>query len=350
MLQRRCTCKEDPIRRGTWSQNKSIYFGKNEFRSDNILYIPVIYHVIYSQEEQNINIDLIQNNHLQLNTCFAVTNSDIDKVPTSGNYNYAHLIGEPHIAFQPINENQIIERSPFIRRTNVNQPMVSLEEAIIFSSPVEKYLNVYIGNMPDNILGEAYSGSNLCMVNYRTVGGSTIKGNLEGFDLGKTLVHEVGHCFTLSHPWDSKCLDLINDLPRTKNPNYNAILFDDSGSYSGKGCNHWTDVEQLTLGFSCTGNEPPPNGYYELFMTYMEYVTDLNMVMFTQDQSVDMYIWLGTEGRMIFTVQETDILLTISPTNSSSSLNTVQIILIVLVTITMVILIAIISYYATKKQ
>lgn len=356
ITQRTCMCHESKIADiGTkWSlevqrSNKSF----DIFSEEPILSIPVIYHVLYNTEQENISIEKIRDNHLQLNLCFQAKNEDIDKVPNSGDYNFLNMVGNPRIGFLPEDENSITDMLPYISRTQTTkESLSSIEEIISLRLPIAGYLNVYIANLTNNILGVASLGSNICAVNYNTVGGPQENASLSNFQLGRTLVHEVGHCFTLLHPWDSDCIITINDLPKTKNPNYNATLEPEA-----KLGNHWTDVEQITVDKSCTGNQNPPIGYYELFMTYMEYVTDKNMVMFTEGQSKSMHVWLDTSGRELFSVFTEGIVFTEppfnftpTPSNSSSSLSNSTIVLIVLSVLIFIVLLSLMIYFVVRKR
>ena len=273
------------------------------------LTVQITYHVLYNTEDQNIALDRIADNHTQLNRCFSMTNSDIDRVPTTGNYGFAkELVSDPKVLFLPVNDNSTVN----VVRVSTSFTDISLTSSkpnyvANISPKVPGHLNIYIGNLENEVLGIAQLMSNICVVLYTTVGGTTFPGTEPSYNIGRTMVHEVGHCFGLEHPWmTDNCTRSVNGLPKSKNPNYIATL-DDDGEFG----NHDLDVKNLPCPIqgtstSCCGGSPSTcccsctgadtvNGHYELFMNFMEYVDDENMVMFATGQSDAMYTWVNAQ-------------------------------------------------------
>lgn len=352
------TCFHPPVERETlhrWSRNLSNYRVRRaagQTTGTTVLGVPIVYRVLYNDALENISFDRIRDNHIQLNECFNATNADISRVPTTGVYGFASsMIGDSKIVFMPQDADLLTNTLPSVTRDEISEPVLTLTEAVNLLPPIDGWLNVYIGPMPQAILGEANVGSNICMVTTGSVGGNNFPGTINTFDIGRTAVHEVGHCFSLLHPFDSQCILQINDLPKTKTPNRKATL-----SNNGERGNHWNDVHDITINTSCSGDSPPPVGYYEAFMVYMEYVQDKNMVMFTTGESEAVHVWLDTEGRDVIDVQEGDLSsLPAQPTPSpispeeDSGLSTSTIILIVIGSILGATLIALIIYFSVRK-
>jgi hypothetical protein len=129
----------------------------------------------------------------------------------------------------------------------------------------KSYLNIWICNLeqvagysslpggPDNKDG--------VVIDYPVFG--TIN-TMDGFDMGKTAVHEVGHWLNLKHTWgDADCGDdNVDDTP--KQSSYNQ------GCPSG-------------IHISCSNG---PNG--DMYMNYMDFVNDACMNLFTSGQKARM--------------------------------------------------------------
>ena len=287
--------------------------------SSETLSVPVVYHVLWKTAAQNVSLNRIRDNHLELNLCFTARNEDIDRVPSTGKYGFgASMVGNPNMVFLPQDENEIQESD--IRRVETSFDNVSIDSASSnyvgdISPLVAGSLNVYIGNT-SGFLGVAQLMSNITLVLFSTVGGQTFKGTLNNYDLGRTLVHEAGHCFGLEHPWETdNCSTQLYDLPLQKNPNYIASL-----DNNGQNGNHDLDLQGSPCPISGTntsdckasGNPNPsccsctgksPTGHFEFFFSYMDYCTDVNLVTFSQGQAAHMYSFLSSSaGRSIFDV------------------------------------------------
>lgn len=353
-VRRHRTCHHAPVSReqqNKWIRNVTNF--RTHFESATTsLGVPVVYRVLHRTNAENIAFEFIKANHVELNKCFSGTNDDISRVPNSGNYGFAKpLVGNPKIVLMPEDASTLVDDLPSVTRTEFSGEDLTLTSALRILPPIPGWLNIYIGPMISSLLGEAELGSNICMVTTGSVGSPTMLGEIENFNAGRTAVHEVGHCFTLFHPFDAQCVFQINDLPKTKTPNRDATL-----DFNGQDGNHDMDVKGITQNTSCSGNAAPPVGFYELFMTYMEYVVDRSMVMFTQGQSEAMFVWVDTEGRDILSIQDDNFSelpgqATPAPaTDGSSGLSTTQIVLIVIGSLIGVALIAIIIYFAVKSS
>lgn len=130
------------------------------------------------------------------------------------------------------------------------------------------YLNFWVRDVPEPtnpaVLGYSPLGGTLdgSGVTCRTssfgsvsCGGNTVN---PPFNLGRTITHEVGHYFSLNHPFGAGCVtdaDGIADTPITSDPFYGCPNFGDD---------------------TCT--DPV------LWMSYMDYVDDACMYMFSEGQ------------------------------------------------------------------
>jgi predicted Zn-dependent protease len=350
----RCTTKPGSKQiRQTLKNNKKSYKLLKKYTDSShtpVLTIPVLYHVIYNTAEQNISTEQISENHKQLNLDFSSKNTDITKIPTGGNYTLSNLanINSPvdsNILFRPVNHSDIKDGVHVVRyATNktsfANISEVSAEEKNIGGpGPVVNVLNIYICNIvtgQGTVLGMATLGGTanilICMVLHSSVGSITSPNPLiQNYDIGRTLTHEVGHCLSLEHPWETDGCNtpLHTDIPLARNPNGASAELSNG---IGQGCNKDNDLNGVngTNYKSCTENQTVPPGKYELFYEYMDYVSDENMVMFTPDQTVSMYAFTDSDtlGRSVLDIRElTDIIdepdpgPIVSITSSSSSLS-----------------------------
>ncbi len=233
----------------------------------NPVTIPVVVHVIYNNENQNISNTRITEQIDILNDDFAANNSDIDNyIPDQ----YSTVVSQgAEISFCLVQTKRV--------QTSVSS--FSTNDAMKFSSSggsdavdPTKYLNIWVCNMSGGILGYAqFPGGNPetdgVVVLYSAFGNSG--GN---YGLGRTATHEVGHYFNLRHIWgDRRCgSDLVDDTPLHDAANYGCPS---NGATS-----------------NCKGP------IVEMWMNYMDYTYDRCMYMFSEGQSLRMQATLSAGG------------------------------------------------------
>jgi hypothetical protein len=134
--------------------------------------------------------------------------------------------------------------------------------------PTDRYLNIWVCNFTDGILGYATfpadfaTGPNVdgVVINTTSMGRT---GNVAApFDRGRTATHEVGHWLNLFHVWgDAFCGDdLVADTPTQQGSNFGCPAF-----------------PHRTCGNTTNG---------DMFMNYMDYTDDACMNIFTNGQSL----------------------------------------------------------------
>ena len=203
-----------------------------EQRANNqnpVVTIPVVFHVVYRTETENISDAQIQSQLDVLNADFRRLNSDADDTwPQAADSQIEFCLA----SFDPQgNPSTGILRVP----TTVNG--FGTGDAVKFSSqggsdawPYTDYLNFWVCNIGGGILGYAqFPGGNAAtdgVVNgYQYTG--TIGTATSPFDLGRTATHEVGHWLNLRHIWgDGGCTasDFVDDTPNSDGPNYGCAL------------------------------------------------------------------------------------------------------------------------------
>lgn len=224
---------------------------------EQVLTIPVVVHVLYNDNSQNVSRERVASQIDILNTSFNRQDPRLSLVPDE----FASLVGDASIRF----ELEELIRKQTSRRSFTGEDMFFDEQGGSDIRNPSQYLNIYVATIEGGLLGFArFPGSDPSVdgvvINTRAFGDI---GNLFGsFDGGKTAVHEVGHWLNLRHIWgDGDCFrdDFVSDTPLSSEPNL--------------GCPSYPTIR-------CQSND--------MTMNYMDYVNDDCMYMFTEGQSLRM--------------------------------------------------------------
>jgi len=240
--------------------------------------IPVVVHVLYSREEDNITDEQIASQIDVLNEDYSGTNHDRDNVPEP----FRDVIGTPGLTFVLADKDPSGGPSTGITRRQTTVAEFPIDDSMKAdasggTSPWDttRYLNMWVCRLGGSVLGYAqFPGGppETDGVVILTSGFGRQGSAVAPFDLGRTATHEVGHYLNLSHIWGEARIptcedsDFVDDTPNQWGPNFNKPGFPSS---------------------SC-GNTP--NG--DMFMNYMDYVDDDSMFMFTEEQVTRMHIAL----------------------------------------------------------
>ncbi len=237
--------------------------------SGNVITIPVVVHVIYSNSTQNISTAQIQSQIDVLNEDFRRTNSDRDNVwSQAADMEIEFCLAQTDPNGNPT--NGITRRSSNVSTWNTQENrMKSASTGGTNAWDTTQYLNMWTvsalnSNGRAGILGYAqFPGGN------RATDGVVMGYNYFGrtgavsapFDGGRTTTHEVGHFLGLRHIWgDGPCSadDFVNDTPLS--------------DASNGGCQIGT--------VSC--------GSTDMVQNYMDYSDDACMNLFTNGQKARM--------------------------------------------------------------
>jgi hypothetical protein len=274
-------------------KNKRLVRESRIENSGQTLYVDVRYICLFVTDDQKVSLSRVQENHRVLNACFGGQNADdLAKVPNTTLNPWAARIGNPRIQFLPIDASQVTcEYKRISTPLDSNEPVV---DAAIRGGRVSGVLNVYISTAAGgNILGQAELQSSIVYVLHTTVGGPQVAGTLSNFNRGKTLVHEVGHSFGLSHTFSDQTCDSVKpypDIPETTLPSYDTQVFLNSDSkWDQKNDERDKDRRGVGSNRSCLNIDSSTN---LMAVNVMDYGADAASLMFSASQATIMRDYL----------------------------------------------------------
>ena len=238
--------------------------------------IPVVIHILYHRQDENINDEQVKSQIAAINRDFRKRNTDTANTPAA----FKSIAADCEIEFELARVDAKGRYTTGILHKYSPITTWEMDDKIKFSSEMgddawdsKSYLNIWVGNVRgllgySSLPGDAQEKdgvviSNSAMGTFNTPA---------PYNLGRTMVHEVGHWLGLKHLWgDADCGDdLVDDTPRQ------------SGFTSG--CPSGVRI-------SC-GNSP--NG--DMYMNYMDFTNDACMNMFTNGQKQRMRAMFAPGG------------------------------------------------------
>ncbi|NNE28652.1 MAG: T9SS type A sorting domain-containing protein [Saprospiraceae bacterium] len=236
--------------------------------------IPVVVHVVYKTNAQNISDAQIFSQIQILNEDFRRMNADADNTWSQA--------ADSEIEFCLATIAPDGSSTSGIQRRKTNKPSFSANDNVKFNNkgglnawPAADYLNIWVCNLGSGLLGYAqFPGGNPAtdgVVNdyayFGDIGTATAP-----YDLGRTCTHEVGHWLNLRHIWgDGGCSvdDFVSDTPLS------------DASNGGCAVGH----------VSC--------GSVDMVQNYMDYSYDSCMNLYTSGQSDRMRALFGPGGERV---------------------------------------------------
>jgi hypothetical protein len=257
---------------------KWISANRSAKKTQVLVSIPVVVHVLYNNPTQNISTAQIQSQIDILNDDFGLFNSD----SLDNSHPFWQYTADTEIEFCLATRDPNGNATSGITRTYTDSLSFIGDGNEKYTATggednwdPTKYLNIWVCDLSASggTLGYAAFPSDLVsdpdedgvVINYTAFGdiGTATAPN----DLGRTGTHEVGHWLNLSHIWgDTICGDdFVADTEIAEDANY--------------GCPTFPHNANSTCGSGVNG---------EMYMNYMDYVDDYCMVMFTFDQGTRM--------------------------------------------------------------
>ena len=221
---------QDPQRAHTLQaiEEHTTRFVKNHLNSrlaTQVITIPVVVHIVYNTQEQNISREQIRSQIQALNQDFRRTNTDANNTWSQA--------ADVEIEFKLATVNPMGTSTTGVTRTATNVSSFGTDDAVKNSKtggknawPSDSYLNIWVCNLTGNTLGYAQlpgvnAASDGVVIGYKFFG--TTGTAIAPFNLGRTTTHEVGHWLNLRHIWgDGGCDidDYVNDTPLSDAPNH----------------------------------------------------------------------------------------------------------------------------------
>ena len=291
------------------------YSQSNEYNRDIVYQVPVVFHVVYNTDAQNLSDEVVESQLNALNENFRRLNENA----TNTREIFLPYAGDPEIEFYLATEDPdgnpttgithtYTSRSgfPYIDFADLFTGNITLDEVKSSSTggidawDTNRYMNVWICNVEESFLGQvlgfAYPPIDVqdaldeldyetvpdwssfegvladeslqgIVLHYPVVGPNNPQADddgISGNELGKTLVHEAGHFLGLRHIWGDAVFEggCSVDDGIADTPNQEAA--------SNFVCNFSQDT--------CTDNFP------DMVENYMDYSNDACMNMFTLTQ------------------------------------------------------------------
>ncbi len=257
----------------------------NNHGSRSIITIPVVVHVVYNTNAQNVSTAQIQAQIDRLNLDYHKLNTDWTNTPAAWQSLVADYEMQFCLASRDPNGNAttgIIRKQTSTTSFSTNDNVKRTANGGDDAWPGSSYLNLWVCNLSGGVLGYAQfpggaAATDGVVITYTGFG---VGGSAQApYNLGRTATHEVGHWLNLRHIWGddgSGCSgsDQVGDTPNQGAENY--------------GCPSYPHTD------ACATSSPGV-----MFMNYMDYTDDACMYMFTNGQKTRSLALFATGGSRV---------------------------------------------------
>jgi hypothetical protein len=245
--------------------------------ADEIIYIPVVIHIVYKTADVNLSTSQVLSQLTVLNNDYGYLNADKINTPAV----FAKLAADTKIRFCLAQVDPQGRRTTGIIRKHTNTDAFSAQDAVKYSSQggddawdSKRYLNIWVCKMFGRTLGYSSVPGGAAAVDGVVIAYDVFgtEGNVRSpFNKGRTATHEIGHWLGLKHIWgDAICgSDDVDDTPTQQYYNYGSPSFP-----------------------YVTNCSPDANG--AMFMNFMDFTDDACMNIFTNGQKLRMRALFAT--------------------------------------------------------
>lgn len=242
--------------------------------------IPVVFHVVYKNANEQLSASRLQEQLNTLNADYRKLNSDTGLVPAA----WQNIAADCEINFCLALQDPQGAPTTGITYTPTSVQVFSTGNEVKFNAQgghdawdASRYLNIWICDLAGFTLGYAQSpggsaATDGVVLDYAytgTTGAST------PYNLGRSGTHEVGHWLNLIHIWGDDGNSCSGSDSIADTPNHGGLHY---------GCFNPGQV----LTDACSPNAPGI-----MWMNYMEYVDDACMYMFSAGQKLRMQATLA---------------------------------------------------------
>ena len=258
---------------------KNQQIANRDTSANELIYIPVVIHILYKSAGENISDDQVRSQLESLNNDYRNLNADTVNTPSA----FKGLVADTRIQFCLARVDPLGKSTSGIDRKYTDNSFFLTDDAMkstaqggIDSWDSKHYLNIWICRLSGRALGYATppggpADKDGVVIAYDVFGA---RGNIRApFNKGRTATHEIGHWLGLIHTWgDAACGDdHVDDTPAQSSYNF--------------GCPSFPKLS------ACS-----PNGNGDMFMNFMDFTDDACMNMFTIGQAKRMRALFATKN------------------------------------------------------
>lgn len=233
-----------------------------------VLTIPTVVHVLFNSPSENVSNAQVFALIDRLNKDYRRQNSDTTNTPAP----FDSLAADMEIEFCLVSRDPQGYSTTGIVRRQTSATSFGINDDIKFTASggsdawnVNKYFNIWIGNLGAGLLGYGdFPQANLPSTYGAAIHYCTVDGSCPPFHLNRTSTHELGHCFSLFHIWGDDGTSCSGSDQVFDTPNQSS---------ASSGCPSYPKTD------NCSPNAPGI-----MFMNYMDYTNDACMNMFTKGQ------------------------------------------------------------------
>jgi hypothetical protein len=186
-----------------------------------VYYVPVVFHVVYANEEQNVSDEQIRLQLQVISEDFSMTNADAGDTRTE----FKSVAASADIQFYLADLDDAVTRTSTTHGPFVNDDLHKTASGGKDGYHTDEYLNVWVANLTPDLFGygsapgtDAFKDG--VAIHYQYFGKDVA--STSNYSLGRTLTHEIGHWLSLQHPWgtkgDCETDDGLTDTPAQSGP------------------------------------------------------------------------------------------------------------------------------------